>query len=67
MSRSIELTDDEIEAIEDAISELIPSPTLTALKAKLIRAEAEAPVTEAAPAAAPVQHEDAAEERGSEG
>ena len=63
MSRSIELTDDEIEAIEDAISELIPSPTLTALKAKLIRAEAEAPVTEAAP----VQHEDAAEERGSEG
>ena len=58
MSRSIELTDDEIDVIEEAISELMPSPTLTGLKAKLGRAEP--PIVEAAP------HEDA-EERGSEG
>ena len=38
MSRSIELTDDEIELIEEAIAELPTSELLTGVKAKLIRA-----------------------------
>jgi hypothetical protein len=43
MSRSIELNEDEIEIIEEALSEMPTSDTLTGLKAKLVRAAEPAP------------------------
>jgi hypothetical protein len=54
MPRSIELNDEEIEIIEEALGEMPTSDTLTALKAKLVRAaEPAAEATHAQGDAAP--------------